>query len=1173
DAKVEALNQLNLIFESGLEIAEHDGILNALKSCLRTANSHVSSAALVTTHSFVELFESNLGGHANAIAVRPVLGALLHTGGVVEKLGEAREKNRDKAQHILVILAGLASKASAGSLSSATRGKETGKGNETPLAVFERLFKENGLGSKVWRVREQCILTLVHIRRRHPTFPIRPFLTPLVEALEDSDGTVRECARHSVIEIFTAPSVADAARADLKREMAKKNVRKGIVEEVLAKVLGGGSSAQSEPIHEAAIPLPLSRSNTQRGTPRAPPIQAAQNERESSPSRPASRATEVPLPGASDSVSAIYIASAKDLEHEFQQMAPFFEASYNGKETEQNWADRERSIVRIRGMLAGDVHVRYRDVFLAGLKSSLEKTLKTLTSLRTTVSSQTCSLYSELAVHLGTSMDAFLDVLLNPLLRMSALTKKITAAQSQASVTALISNTSASPKHWTHFLFEMMQERGIQARAYGIGHVKTYLSVHGAKSKHLIESSGGLDNLDKAIRKALSDTNPAVRDSARDCFWVYDGIWREKARAILDNLDPAGRKKLEAVCPNPDLAKELPLLITKESKKPSVAAAIAANRAKAKQIAASPPTLRHQATSTSHAKNTISSQSTRRSQSPSSSPPHVSPPTPMELSFTTQRSSRTVSSSGPFTSATTSSPASSPPTSPTVDRRKASSSFRRSVSSATRVSPSQGSPTKAPTSPRTPGHAKSSSVPSVVRSASETRPRDLWSSTASDRPQWNARAVSDTLSLSSDPDTSFNLINFSSPPQKFATRGPGGMHLIQPDPAIEEELRATSEQAEFAAAQFLDLSQTDKLTMEDLQPPLPIPVLGSASSPEERKVLVEPSAPFTPVKQIRSTTPSIWKIAQKFENSPVSGKKAVDMFATREKYHQTGWWLKKKTSALPLDSSSHDLQQQIAELQNCISTLEQGIAGIRELKKLIVLCRSHSKAASVDSGLPSPPDTIASGLWEDGKSFDRLIASLVHYLDPQKSELELQYALILLWEMVEAQPAYLDGHEMELFEALFVVRYHKSHTILEATEAIYTEISQRTDPVYGLTTTSACLRQFHIRPPPATASPDQKIKSHAFGLRALSLFAVRLPPEVLEEELPRVKDIILEALVDKNSAVRSGVADFLVACQKVLRDEVRLFGIIGQLTDGQKNFLTYLFEKKGVRAGVDDGGR
>lgn len=102
----------------------------------------------------------------------------------------------------------------------------------------------------------QSILTLVDIRRAHHLFPIRPYLPILVGTLEDSDSTVRETAKTSVVVLFTGPGVSDAARADLKRELAKKGVRKTIVDSVLAKVLGSDNAGTTagEGIEAADVP-------------------------------------------------------------------------------------------------------------------------------------------------------------------------------------------------------------------------------------------------------------------------------------------------------------------------------------------------------------------------------------------------------------------------------------------------------------------------------------------------------------------------------------------------------------------------------------------------------------------------------------------------------------------------------------------------------------------------------------------------------------------------------------------------------------------------------------------------------------------------------------------------------------------------------------------------------
>ena len=93
----------------------------------------------------------------------------------------------------------------------------------------------------------QAILTLVHIRRTHHLFPLRPYLPHLIDALEDTDPAVRECARQSVVELFTGPGATDAARADLKKEMTKKNVRKAIADGVLSKLLSGRAAGTTTP--------------------------------------------------------------------------------------------------------------------------------------------------------------------------------------------------------------------------------------------------------------------------------------------------------------------------------------------------------------------------------------------------------------------------------------------------------------------------------------------------------------------------------------------------------------------------------------------------------------------------------------------------------------------------------------------------------------------------------------------------------------------------------------------------------------------------------------------------------------------------------------------------------------------------------------------------------------
>ena len=505
-----------------------------------------------------------------------------------------------------------------------------------------------------------------------------------------------------------------------------------------------------------------------------------------------------------------------------------------------------------------------------------------LLSLRTTVATNTCAFYSELSIALGTALDPFCDQLYTNLLRMANITKKITAQISQATVTTLIQHTSAQPKLVIPLLWNTLQDKAINTRSYAISHAKSYLEVHGARSSHAIESHGGIDLVEKFVKKALGDANAAVRDGARQMFWVFQAIWPERGSTILQSLDSASRKQLEKACPNPDALAGLPTSTTPPKvKKSSVAAAIAASRAKAKAIATAPPTLRHQATSTSHtiratspptkrpispALSTSSSTGAIRATSPVS---RSSPPRSRILSGGTlsrSTSANAVSSTTITTARTTPRQAhSGSPPSPTPDQ-----TFRRRLSSPlTTLNPSP------PTSNSTFRKAVETALPaspphSVTNFAVSPTPRPPKEGAAA-VPVFHRDSLSiaglhqlagsdeDSLLLATnipvpedsdsdmDVDDSVNLISFSTPFQVYRAAprstsqansfSPGSSGSKRPlvsnalstgtssppagvaQPLVEDAMRARAEQAESAAERLLELVEPE----EEGAHPAPLP--------------------------------------------------------------------------------------------------------------------------------------------------------------------------------------------------------------------------------------------------------------------------------------------------------------------------------------------------------------
>ena len=65
--------------------------------------------------------------------------------------------------------------------------------------------------------------------------------------------------------------------------------------------------------------------------------------------------------------------------------------------------------------------------------------------------------------------------------------------------------------------------------------------------------------------------------------------------------------------------------------------------------------------------------------------------------------------------------------------------------------------------------------------------------------------------------------------------------------------------------------------------------------------------------------------------------------------------------------------------------------------------------------------------------------------------------------------------------------------------------------MYGLTTMHGCVKSFASTPPPSDVEDSTELKtmSYCFGLSVLGKFIRRLPGEILEEELPRLKDTLI----------------------------------------------------------------
>ncbi|KAM0524502.1 hypothetical protein ACHAPE_000598 [Trichoderma viride] len=419
---------------------------------------------------------------------------------VVEKLGDSKDKPRALAMLSLNTLYSVAP------------------------ADVERSIRNTAMVGKNPRTKEASMQWLLETHQQHG-LPFRAYVPVLMDLLEDADGMVRDTAKSTVIELFkNAPG---AAKSDLKKQLKNFKVRPAI-EQAIVKALaptGARSDTAPEVLARPALSAPSSFAASERPT--------------------------TPMVDMAESVEPQYVNTHRELDDLFRDMAPYFE----GKESEQNWMKREQSTVTLRRLVAGNAPADFLDTFAAGLKVLLDGIIKAASSLRTSLSKEGCSLVQEIANAFGPAMDPLVELLMQAFMKLSANTKKITSQMANAVIDAILSKATYTPRLMQH-IWGAVQDKNVQPRTYAAGWLTAIIRKE-AHHKNHIEHTGGVDLIEKCIKKSLGDANPGVRETMRATYWTYWGVWPGRADAFMADLEPTAQKLLLRDPNNPNAGKKV----------------------------------------------------------------------------------------------------------------------------------------------------------------------------------------------------------------------------------------------------------------------------------------------------------------------------------------------------------------------------------------------------------------------------------------------------------------------------------------------------------------------------------------------------------------------------------------------------------------------------------------
>ncbi|KAI5779218.1 clasp N terminal-domain-containing protein [Geopyxis carbonaria] len=429
---------------------------------------------------------------------------------LVEKLGDMKDRNRAVAMISILEMF-----------------------RHCPTEV-EKYLKEVGFASKNPRIRQEAIACLMSIHTTVPSFAFRSYTPFLMEMLEDASELVREAAKNAVVDLFK--NAPEHAKSDLKKELQKRQVRKGIATYIVSQL---GLPIIGADFKGSVISMDGHEDDAT----------AAKNVSGSTPATGsgsmASCAQITSLPGTEmEDLEPLYVNTNRELEDIFHCMVEPFD----GRESEHNWLNREKNITKLRQLARGNAYRDFQTTFQAGIKSLLDGILKTVNSLRTTVSTNGGQLIKDLAIVMGSGLDAQVEILLANFVKLCAGTKKITSQLGQIVVAVILANVSYHPKILQH-IWGACSDKNVSPRSYAPGWILVILETH-ADHKGYMEHSGGVDIIEKCLRRGLADANPGVRESMRKTYWRFQTNWPDRAEKILESLDGSHRKLLEKANPN-----------------------------------------------------------------------------------------------------------------------------------------------------------------------------------------------------------------------------------------------------------------------------------------------------------------------------------------------------------------------------------------------------------------------------------------------------------------------------------------------------------------------------------------------------------------------------------------------------------------------------------------------
>lgn len=221
-------------------------------------------------------------------------------------------------------------------------------------------------------------------------------------------------------------------------------------------------------------------------------------------------------------VTPLVVKSAQDVEDIFRRIAPSFE----GRETEQNWRNREKNVRLLRELVMGNAPLFHSQTFFPALKAQLDGIFKAVFSLRTTLCTNGCYLFIDLAYWYGPEMDGMVEIVVQNMLRVCIVSKKLTADNGNKAIDTIMEKALYKERLVQH-IHGALTDKNPQLRAFAAGWLRTIVSRH-TTDKAAIEHGNGLGLIAGCFKLGLKDANPNVREKMRLTCRDFLKVWPDR---------------------------------------------------------------------------------------------------------------------------------------------------------------------------------------------------------------------------------------------------------------------------------------------------------------------------------------------------------------------------------------------------------------------------------------------------------------------------------------------------------------------------------------------------------------------------------------------------------------------------------------------------------------------